>query len=184
MTTLGSRWQSVYVQHKEQEPQKLPDIEGIDNPYEDADGHKARSDEYFPLLGSLDNGNAILIFENSKSESIQDTLIKARGKWESRWRRLPFYLAFDSHAGNDDDETAVLCARTILSDIWRAIAQDWGKFLVKAGHHTNILEDAIYSNPADESKADEIWRNSSSWLRCERYVASMSCILGIPYLTL
>jgi hypothetical protein len=140
----------------------------LHNPYEDSDGQKQRSEEYFPVLDTLDNGNAILIFESSKSGSIKDTLITARGKWEERWRRLPFYVAYDHSIPNDDEEMAVLCARTILSDIWRAVADSWQSFLHKSRGHVEILEARMYERPADESRADEIWKDTSTWLRCER----------------
>ena len=82
--------QSCYIQSKT--PADVPDYPDIENPYkerpETQDPH-----EYVPHLDTLDNGNTIIIFENSESGSINDTLITARQEWESRWRRLPFYLA-------------------------------------------------------------------------------------------
>ena len=37
------------------------------------------------LLNIAMSGNAIVIFENSLSGSIEDTMIPARQRWESRW---------------------------------------------------------------------------------------------------
>ena len=42
-----------------------------------------------------DNGSTIIIFDNSETGSIYDSLIPARGEWESRWRKLQFYLTSD-----------------------------------------------------------------------------------------
>ena len=117
----------------------------------------------------LENGNTILIFEDSTSNSIYDTLISARQKWESRWRRLPFYLAYDAGDSRvDDNQLPLQCIKLVLKDIWRANAEGWEKFLDVAGTHVGILEDKIYEFPADESRADEIWSDSSSWLKAER----------------
>ena len=114
----------------------------------------------------------VLIIENCKNHSINDTLISARQKWESRWRRLPFYLAYESEAASDDNQLALQCMKLILKDVWRANAENWTKFLDIAGTHVGILEDKIYEFPADESRADEIWMNSSNWLKSERTMIS------------
>ena len=158
---------SLYLQAEEKTSEVTAGLD-IKNPYDKGRAGEQRFHEYFPDLETLDNGNAIIIFENSKSRSIRDTLIGAREKWESRWRRLPFYLAYESQAVSNDDEMARLCARTIISDVWKALGEDWQRFLDKANSHVEILESKIYERPADESRADEIWRNSSAWLRCER----------------
>ena len=55
----------------------------MDNPYNVPQGEKNPL-EYVPRLESLDNGNTIIIFETSKTGSIQDTIITARQQWESR----------------------------------------------------------------------------------------------------
>ena len=143
---------------------------GIENPYE-----KDPS-----AIEDMDNENVIIIFENSKSCSIEDTLIAARKEWESRWRRLPFYLAMsqehDSDASKDDD-IAVQCMRLVIQDIWTSLTQSWDQFLDISDSHVSILEDTIYENPADESRADEIWNNSSNWLKIERLAISHSNIV-------
>ena len=97
---FGTAWanlftlQSCYIQSKT--TADIPDYPDIENPYQERpetqDPH-----EYVPHLDTLDNGNTIIIFENSESGSINDTLITARQEWESRWRRLPFYLAYGTH---------------------------------------------------------------------------------------
>ena len=127
--------------------------------------------QYFPDLKSLDNGNVIIIFENSKSERPWDTLISAREQWESRWRRLPFYLGVESHDLSSDDTMALECMNIILSDIWKSVAESWEQFLDVCNTHISILEDKIYDGPADESRAPELWSNSNMWLKVERLVA-------------
>ena len=144
-----------------------PSDQEVENPY----GKDSSAVE------DLDNENAIIIFENSKSCSIQDTLIPARKEWESRWRRLPFYLAYENHDVSKDEELAVQCMRLIVQDVWTALSQSWDKFLDVADHHVAILEDKIYEQPADESRADEIWRNSSNWLKIERLALTHSNIV-------
>lgn len=55
----------------------------MDNPY-NVPQEMQKPHEYVPRLESLDNGNAIIIFETSHTGSIEDTLITARQQWESR----------------------------------------------------------------------------------------------------
>jgi hypothetical protein len=163
---------SCYIQHK-QIATELPTDPDIKNPYTTdvtGDGTLRRArNEYVPRLDTLDNGNAILIFDNSQSGSIEDTLIAARQTWESRWRRLPFFLAFESRdLVATDEQLAFQCSRIILEDIFKGVAAVWDKFLDLATDHVSILEDKIYEQPADETRAPELWLNSSLWLKVEK----------------
>ncbi|GAM43725.1 hypothetical protein TCE0_060f18769 [Talaromyces pinophilus] len=123
-------------------------------------------------LRHLDNGNVIIIFDNSSSGNIDDTLIPARRDLECRWRRLPFHLAFESRDPVDDDDAklALNCSKAILSDIFRAVVLTWDTFLDHAVTHMTILEDKVYERPDDESRAPELWANSSAWLKVEKLV--------------
>ncbi|MCJ1387970.1 hypothetical protein MMC18_000813 [Xylographa bjoerkii] len=162
-------WDSCYVQAKEAVTEVDPEIR---NPYKQVPGIGGigyNLDQYhLPRLEDLDNGSAILLFEESNSGSIEDTIIASRGLTESRWRRLPFYLAFESQESMDDDQMALQCTKLIMQDIWKAIAEVWEEFLEVAGGHVGILEDRIYENPADESLAPLLWTNSDMWLSVER----------------
>ncbi|KAI9843557.1 MAG: hypothetical protein M1837_006233 [Sclerophora amabilis] len=162
---------AVYIQHKDDSP-AIPNDPDILNPYNEAEYFRRRGIQhenvYIPVLDSLDNGNTIIIFENSHSGSIEDTMIAARNKWESRWRRLPFYLAFESKDIPDDDHMAVECMRMILGDIFKCIVEVWDSLLDACWDHVSILEDKIYEQPADESRAPELWTNSSQWLKVEK----------------
>ena len=122
-------------------------------------------------MDQLDNSNTIILFENSQSGSIADSLIAARESWESRWRRLPFYLAYESGDTSNDDLMALECSKIVVQDIWKAVAQQWEDFLDTCNTHVSILEEKIYEQPADESRAPELWTNSSMWLKIERLVA-------------
>ncbi|KAF2134360.1 hypothetical protein P153DRAFT_362127 [Dothidotthia symphoricarpi CBS 119687] len=170
---------SVYVQLNDGTPVLAVDPD-IPNPYdEDAyleyqrlkkqygnvDADK-KQNAYIPKLRSLDNGNTIIIFETSPTGSVKDTLIGARQELESRWRRLTFYLPRENM--NDDSTLATECMDFILRDIFKAVAFSWEKFLSICETHVGILEDKIYENPADESRAPELWKNSSLWLKVER----------------
>ncbi|MCJ1471375.1 hypothetical protein MMC13_000014 [Lambiella insularis] len=163
---------SCYIQHKETSPEVVdPDIP---NPYKQASAKGVsgfgRNQHCLPRLEDLDNCSAILIFEDSKSGSIQDTIIPSRRKMESRWRRLPFYLAFESQDPVDDEQMALQCTKLIMQDLWKAAAEAWEVFLDVSNGHIGILEDKIYENPADESVAPELWTNSNMWLNVERLI--------------
>ncbi|KAK2757958.1 hypothetical protein FQN54_004364 [Arachnomyces sp. PD_36] len=164
---------SCYVQHKEVSLE-VPNDPDIQNPYHQGEnggsnGNGKDNKDYFPKLNTLDNGSAILIFDNSHTGSIADTLIAARQTWESRWRRLPFYLALESREMMaTDEQLALQCSKIIMEDIFKGIITAWDGFLDLAMDHVSILEDKIYEQPADETRAPELWANSSLWLKVEK----------------
>jgi hypothetical protein len=143
---------SVYVQLSDGRPGQAVDPD-IPNPYNeeayeeyqrlkksygnvDANEHQER---YIPKLRTLDNSNTIIIFENSQSGSVKDTLIGARQELESRWRRLTFYLPREDM---DNDDTLVTeCMDFILKDIFKALAYNWNRFVGACEMHVGILED-------------------------------------------
>ncbi|KAG8529370.1 uncharacterized protein KY384_006006 [Bacidia gigantensis] len=159
---------SCYIQHKDPIVDTI-DYPGIESPYDESNGGPDPQ-HYVPHLESLDNGNVIIIFENSPFNSPWDTLISAREQWESRWRRLPFYLSVESHDLSSDDNLSLECMRIILADIWKSVSENWEAVFDICNTHVSILEDKIYDGPADESRAPELWSNSSMWLKVERLV--------------
>ena len=161
--------QSCYIQHVDT-GQDVSDPLRFGNPYS-TDSSAPGNQRYVPQVDKLDNSNAIIIFENSQSSSIADTLIAARGTWEARWRRLPFYLAYEGGDISNDSEMALECSKIVLQDIWKAVSENWESLLDACDSHISILEDRIYEQPADESRAPELWTNSSMWLKVERLVA-------------
>ncbi|KAF1832428.1 hypothetical protein BDW02DRAFT_529930 [Decorospora gaudefroyi] len=133
-------------------------------------------DRYIPKLRSLDNGNCIILFENSVTGSVKDTLIGARQELESRWRRLAFHLQAEDM--DNDEGLAAQCMDMILQDVFKALAYNWRKFLAVCEMHVGILEDKIYENPADESRAPELWKNSAQWLKIERLIYIHVDVIG------
>ena len=121
-----------------------------------------------PSVEAFDNSNAILVFDDSQSGSLNDSLIAPRDEWESRWRRLPFYLAYEQLDVTSDASMGLHCMRMVTEDVWKSIAQSWRHYFDHCGQHVTILEDKIYEQPADESRAPELWLNSSLWLKIER----------------
>lgn len=160
----------------------VPGYPDVENPYENGSS-KNDPKEYFPRLESLDNGNAIIIFENSNSGSIDDTMVAARQQWESRWRRLPFYLAYESHdVSNDDqisndDQMALECMKMILADVWKSVSDSWDCLIDLSNVHVDCLQDRIYEQPADETRAPELWTNASNWLKMERLITIHSNVV-------
>ncbi|KAG0643438.1 hypothetical protein HOY80DRAFT_1007433 [Tuber brumale] len=149
---------SVYVQYAAPGLQTPgPDVV---SPYQGLE-HGAR-----PVQELYDNGNTIIVFDDSATTSIYDSLISARGEWESRWRRLPFYLANDHP--EEDEEMALECMKIITQDIFKALANCWDQLLDASWEHVSILEEKIYEQPADESRAPELWSNSAHWLKYEK----------------
>ena len=67
--------------------------------------------------------------------------------------------------------------KIILQDVWKSIAETWEGFLDVCNHHVSILEDKIYEGPADETRAPELWTNSSMWLKLERLMSIHSAVV-------
>ena len=171
---------SIYIQRNEGPPED-PDDPSILNPYgktgkdhyelqkeNPADPTNGNIKDLKPFLQSLDNGNTIIIFEHSQTELPQDTLIPARGEIENRWRRLAFYLPREDTM--DDRRLAIECMDIVLSDVFKSLAAAWDRYLYICSTHVGILEDKIYESPADESRAPELWTNSSLWLKVEKLI--------------
>ncbi|KAJ4346547.1 uncharacterized protein N0V89_010478 [Didymosphaeria variabile] len=163
---------SVYVQYSYDEPGGDVDPD-ISNPYDDDEyqyhenlKRQYHADDYIPKLKTLDNGNTIILFEHSQTGSVEDTLVGARQEIEMKWRRLTFYMPKTDT--EDDGLMVTKCMDFILRDIFRALSQNWEKYSNLCEVHTGILEDKIYENPADETRAPELWINASLWLKVER----------------
>ncbi|KAF8424156.1 hypothetical protein EV426DRAFT_548723, partial [Tirmania nivea] len=150
---------SVYVQYRHRTPQ-TPDPD-LTCPY----GHNPPA-----FIKRYDNGNTILIIDNSRNDCIYDTLIPARGHLESKWRRLPFTVTtpFDRIEADTEAHINMHCMKTIVRDVFKAVVNTWEKVLEVSWEHVSILEDTIYEQPADESRAPELWRNSAFWNRYEK----------------
>ncbi|KAL8788453.1 MAG: hypothetical protein Q9213_001676 [Squamulea squamosa] len=142
--------ESCYIQHKEP-PSEIPGYPDIENPYENG-SNKKDPHEYFPHLESLDNGNAIIIFDNACSGSIDDTMVEARSQWESKWRRLPFYLAYESQNVSSDDTMAIECMKIILADIWKSVSESWDCLIDLSNVHVDCLQDRIYEQPVSTKR--------------------------------
>ena len=110
---------SMYVQYAQPDMQTPRDLV---SPYHTV-GDIPGEDRY-------DNGNTVIILENSDSNSIYDTVIEARGEWEARWRRMSFYLPLTSKGEHTDDHEFIGdCMRTITADFFKAVAQSWDDLL-------------------------------------------------------
>ncbi|KAF2417525.1 hypothetical protein EJ08DRAFT_643499 [Tothia fuscella] len=130
------------------------------------------------LLSSLDNGSTMIVFEASQTGNPSDTLIQARQEIEVRWRRMMFYLSREDLGS--DDKLALECMDLVLKDIFKGLQFSWEKLLSKSEEHVDILEDKIYENPADESRAPELWTNSSLWLKLEKLISlHRSCVADL-----
>jgi Mg2+ and Co2+ transporter CorA len=122
----------------------------------------------FEKLTELDNGNTIIVFESSHTGKPSDTLIQAREEIEVRWRRLMLYLNREEQS---EDRLAMECMDLVLRDIFKGLQIRWEKTMNKCEAHVNTLEDKVYENPADESRAPELWSNSAMWLKLEKLIS-------------
>lgn len=163
---------SVYVQRNLGPPGRVSPDDEVKNPYKKhgPNGHfgprsKFEDDETLDLE-SLDNTNTVIVFETSASMELEDCLVQPRNEFERRWRRLSFYLRKDEAL--NDARLAAQCVNLILSDVFHGLAVIWDEFLTVATDHINMLEEKIYENPADESRAPELWTNQAHWLKVDK----------------
>ncbi|RPA73183.1 hypothetical protein BJ508DRAFT_192030, partial [Ascobolus immersus RN42] len=123
----------------------------------------------FPTLrdvSAFDNNDTIIIFDNAHNGNCHHTLIPMRQKAECRWRRLPHI--YTPHIPTDPDKVVMTCLKTILNDIYYRTVNSWDFILDQSWEHVNILEDAIYELPADETKAPELWNSAALWLKYDK----------------
>lgn len=159
---------SVYIQRSLGSPCRVsPDID-IRNPYRrEPDGHTHESSSGEVIdLESLDSTNTVIVFETSASMLLEDCLVQPRQDFERRWRRLSFYLKKEEAL--NDARLAAQCTNMILGDVFHGLAVVWDDFLSAATDHVNLLEDKVYDNPADESRAPELWTNQAMWLKVDK----------------
>ena len=58
-----------------------------------------------------------------------------------------------------------------------SITENWEDSLNVCNTHVSILEEKIYEQPVDESRALELWTNSSMWLKVARLVSIHEAVL-------
>lgn len=72
---------------------------------------------------------------------------------------------------------AVECIKLVLQDVWKSVTESWEMLLDACRLHVSILEDKIYEVPADETRAPDLWTNSSMWLKLERLISIHSAVV-------
>jgi len=175
---------SVYIQRNEGPINTNPDGD-MKSPYasvpttgQTANGTLDPIDdmETLPLIESMDNNSTIIVFESSHTGYPEDTLIEARGEMEARWRRLMQLLPREDIP--NEDVITVELMNIVIKDVYKALQVSWDKLLAKCDEHVNILEEKIYENPADESRAPELWTNSALWLKVEKLISLQISTIG------
>jgi hypothetical protein len=160
---------SVYVQSN-LGPASLQTPPGVlvENPYLDrhTSDQAPVNDEENNILAEFDNGNTIIVFQTSASRKLDDCLVKPRNDMENRWRRLSLHLRKDDTA--NDTTFAAQCTNLILTDIFHELREIWDFLLARTADHVAMLEAKIYDNPADESRAPELWTDQAAWLKVEK----------------
>jgi hypothetical protein len=71
----------------------------------------------------------------------------------------------------NEDALTLECMDLAINYVLSGLVSSWDKLLGKCDDHVSILEEKIYEDPADESMAPELWRNSSLWLKVEKLLS-------------
>lgn len=76
------------------------------------DGKARQRSEYFPELSTVDNKNAIIIFDTSQTGSTKDCLMPSRSEREGYWRRLPSSVVYEMRLPSNatDKQLTLACA--------------------------------------------------------------------------
>ena len=151
----------------------MESVNGVPSPYQqDTSGHVEgqERDQNFLDFSKINNGNAIIIFDDSQTCSSADCLMPSRKEGEDHWCHLPFSVKWEMgvQAEATDKELTMACARVVLNDIFKALTSSWQGFLRLGQVHIAILEDKVYERPNDETHAAELWSNSAHWLKVEK----------------
>ena len=85
----------------------------------------------------FDNGNVIIIADESGSESANHTLISPGGDHESKWRQKILSI----WSWMDPDALNVELINDVLQDVFGALADSWSPILELCEKHVSILED-------------------------------------------
>jgi hypothetical protein len=125
---------------------------------------------------TLDNLTTLIIFETSHSGLVTDCLLEPRTDCERRWRRL--FTELPREVFEPDSELGLLCIDIAVNAMLNSLVLSWERLLTKCDEHVSILEDRIYENPADESRAPELWTNSSVWLKIEKLQSTQSAVFA------
>ena len=86
----------------------------------------------------FDNGNTIIIFSDSVTGSLRNSLIGARRGKETQWTRFATKLKYES--ARMDDAFISNCMEYVLNDIVKSILTNWSELSSICEVHVGILE--------------------------------------------
>ncbi|KAF3934644.1 hypothetical protein ABW20_dc0102997 [Dactylellina cionopaga] len=132
-----------------------------------------------------DTGSTIIVFDNSESLSIEDTIVPAHGEIERIWRGpgTSYYEIILDEDGQEatgsssNNKMARDFIQRVMETVYNSAADCWEAVLDVAWDHESILQDSIYEHPADESRAPELFKNQETWLKFSKLMSyHLECI--------
>ncbi|KAK6518976.1 hypothetical protein TWF281_003666 [Arthrobotrys megalospora] len=147
--------------------------------------HPTHSDEHgHKAVDVYDGGSTVIVFDNSESLSIDDTVVPAHGEIERIWRGpgTSYYEILTDEDGQDingsgNGKFSRDFIQRIVETVYNSVADCWEAVLDVAWDHESILQDSIYEHPADESRAPELFKNSETWLKFSKLMSyHLECI--------
>lgn len=97
----------------------------------------------------------------------------------SKFQQRSIFTDLPRHDIGTDEELGLYCIDLAVGYVVSALTSSWEKFITKCDEHISILEDRIYENPADETKAPDLWQNSSLWLKLEKLLTLQSSSISL-----
>ncbi|RVD89326.1 uncharacterized protein DFL_000339 [Arthrobotrys flagrans] len=146
--------------------------------------HQTHPDDHRKAVDVYDGGSTVIVFDNSESLSIDDTVVPAHGEIERIWRGpgTSYYEILTDDDGQDingsgNGKFSRDFIQRIVETIYNSVADCWEAVIDVAWDHESILQDSIYEHPADESRAPELFKNSETWLKFSKLMSyHLECI--------
>ena len=130
------------------------------------------------VLESFEHENTLLVFDSAHETSFSEPLFLDK----QSWRDLMSYheYSLDDHL---PDSSLLMIASIQL--IFEAIADEWSEYVLGMHNHVASLEEEIYSDPANDTRATAVWGTSKQLLQAERLLKFQILLLedlqaGLP----
>lgn len=111
--------------------------------------------------------NTIIIFDSSHRANAKDALINGKEPWRQVLDALEGLKGSDATTDVNSISSSLL-AMGALKLTLEAVASKWSVYILHMHLYIASLEEQIYSQPADDSRATGIWSVSKQLLQAER----------------
>ena len=110
--------------------------------------------------------NILIILDSSDTSSTASILVPPEAIWKQA-----FVDAKALHVGGANDlTTPIKLAPSVMRSLFNRTIYVWQSHLAGTYDYITILEEQVYSKPADDSRATELWSIGKECLRIEKHL--------------